>query len=129
MTLPLKLAFLSAFGAMGTLLRYGVYALSQRCFGDGYPIATVVVNLTGSFSFGLVWAATERWTPIGPEVRLLVLTGFMGAFTTFSTFASDATRLFAEGRWGTAIGDILLQNFGGVAAVFLGWTLVRMAMS
>ncbi len=123
-----KLLLLCATGALGTLTRYATYLLSSRLFGDRYPIGTVLVNLAGSFLFGVVWASTERVTRGGPEVRLLVLTGFMGAFTTFSTFASDIARLVQAGRWGLALGDLALQNIGGVAAVLFGWYVVRLGL-
>jgi len=121
-----RLILLCGAGALGTLARYAAYLLSARLFGERLPIGTVVVNLLGSFLFGVGWAFAERMTRGGPEVRLLALTGFMGAFTTFSTFASDIARLVQAGRWGLAIGDLVVQNGGGVAAIVLGWYVVRL---
>lgn len=129
MSPAVKLAILGAFGALGTVARYGVYVTTERIFGNGFPLGTVIVNLVGALVFGVVWAATERWTQTGPEVRLLVLTGFMGAFTTFSTFASDVARLLSDGRWASAFANVALQNVGGVAAVMLGWGLGRISFS
>lgn len=116
-------------GALGTLARYATFLLSDRYFGTRFPIGTLLVNLAGSFLFGLVWAVTDRFTRAGPEVRLLVLTGFMGAFTTFSTLAADVARLIQAGRWGLALGDLALQNFGGVVAVMLGWSVARLSLA
>lgn len=123
-----RLALLCAAGALGTVARYATYLVSSRYFGDRYPIGTLLVNVIGSFLFGVVWATSERMARGGPEVRLIVLTGFMGAFTTFSTLASDVARLAQAGRWGLAVGDLVLQNGGGIAAVLLGWYLVRLGL-
>jgi CrcB protein len=120
-----KLAILSVAGALGTLARYGTYALSARYFGDRYPVGTVFVNLLGAFLFGWIWAISERFGRSGPDLRLFVLTGFMGAYTTFSTFASDVARLAAAGEWGIAAGNLVLQNLGGCLAIVAGWSLAR----
>ncbi len=90
-----------------------------------FPWGTLTVNLAGSFLFGLVWAlATER-SVISGDVRIIVLAGFMGAFTTFSTFMFETGELIKDSQWLLAAGNLAIQNVLGLAAVFASWALVR----
>ena len=115
-----KLVWLGLSGALGTLARAGLTRVVQRAVGLEFPWGTVLVNLLGSLAFGLVWALTERRIQAAPEVRLYALTGFMGAFTTFSTFVFDSVVLMQEGRLGAACANIALQNALGLVCVALG---------
>lgn len=113
-------------GALGTLGRLGLSALTQRLAGPSFPLGTVSVNLVGCFLFGLVWAITEERAQTPPEVRLLVLTGFMGAFTTFSTFVFDSSQLLTTGRTLAFAANVLVQNAAGLGLLTLGLTLGRL---
>ncbi len=121
------LLLLAAAGAIGTIARWGVYAGSRHLPGiaANLPLATLTVNTLGSFAFGLVFALTEpaRGAPISPatsSTRLLVLTGFMGAFTTFSTFAFETGQYLRQGQTGLALANVAANNLIGLAAVLLG---------
>lgn len=116
---------LALAGALGTLCRAGLTRVVQRAVGLGFPWGTVTVNVLGSLLFGLAWALTEKRFADAAEIRLYVLTGFMGAFTTFSTFAFDTLALVQEERIGAALGNLALQNLLGVGAVLLGLWLGR----
>src|SRR5438552_12244227 len=94
----LKLSVLGVFGAAGTILRAEMAAFVQRFAGASFPWGTVAVNLLGSFAFGVVWAVTAA-SPRAVDVRLAALTGFMGAFTTFSTFMFESEQLFEASRF------------------------------
>lgn len=120
-----KILWLALAGALGTLARAGLTRVVQRALGLGFPWGTVAVNLLGSLAFGLVWAATERRLDAAPEARLYALTGFMGAFTTFSTFVFDSATLVQEGRIGAALANVALQNLLGLACVGIGLWLGR----
>ncbi len=121
-----KLVLIGLSGACGTLARYGLGSLVQRWAGGTFPWGTVSVNALGCLLFGTIWAAsTERMT-ISPEVRACLLTGFMGAFTTFSTFISESSQLLADGEYVRGAGNILLQNGVGIVLFFVGLALGRL---
>lgn len=110
-------------GAVGALARFGTQSLAFRLFGPGFPVGTVAVNVLGSLVMGvfaalLVHKGLARFSP-------LVMVGFLGAYTTFSTYALDALELWESGQGGLAglyvIGSVLLS----VAACALGLALGR----
>ena len=102
-------------GAVGALLRYGCVRLLA---GGGFPWGTLLVNGVGAFLAGLCFVlAKERWEPFWVTVCFV---GFLGAFTTFSTFALESVRFAMEGQLWKAMGNVLLQNVSGLLAVGLG---------
>lgn len=115
-----RLALVAAAGAAGSLCRFGLSFWVQRWFGDPFPWGTLSVNLVGSFLFGLVFSLGESRAWLTPEARLIILVGFMGAFTTFSSFAFDTHRLVVEHSWGLALANLAAQNLSGLAAVSAG---------
>ncbi|MDG4477064.1 fluoride efflux transporter FluC [Thiovibrio frasassiensis] len=121
-----KLFFLAVAGACGTLARYGLSGLVQRVAGTGFPWGTVSVNALGCLLFGLVWTLTSERFPGTGELRIVLLTGFLGAFTTFSTYMAETGNLLADGEQMYAIGNILLQNGVGVVLFFVGMALGRL---
>lgn len=121
-----KLIYFAVAGACGTLARYGLAGLVQRVAGASFPWGTASVNGLGCLFFGLIWALTsDRFAGTG-EVRIILLTGFMGAFTTFSTFVAESGHLFADGQHWYGLGNILLQNGVGLVLFFLGMALGRL---
>ena len=121
-----KLIYLAVAGACGTLARYGLAGLVQRVAGASFPWGTASVNGLGCLLFGLIWTMTsERFVGTG-EVRIIMLTGFMGAFTTFSTFVAESGNLLADGQHWYGLGNILLQNGVGLVLFFLGMALGRL---
>lgn len=115
---------LMALGAAGTLARVGVSSWVQRRAPAGVPLGTAAVNLLGCFAFGLVVALTAQH-PASTTLRLIVLGGFMGAFTTFSSYVYDSYQLLVAGRTGLAFANLLLQNGLGLLALFAGLWLGR----
>lgn len=116
----MKLLLLFVAGGLGTLLRYGVSTLVQRHAGLSFPWGTMAVNLLGCFLFGLLWSLLENRVEVTRELRAVVLVGFLGGFTTFSSFAFEAAGLLRDGAWLAAAAHMLGQNALGVALVFLG---------
>jgi CrcB protein len=121
-----KCALIALAGAAGTLARYGLSGLVQRWGGIAFPWGTWSVNLLGCFAFGMVWTLAEDRLIISGETRFIVLTGFMGAFTTFSTFAYETADLLRDGSWYLAAGNVLGQNVLGIAGVLLGLATGRL---
>jgi CrcB protein len=121
-----KIAWLAVAGAIGTLCRYGLGGLVQKYCGDRFPWGTLVVNASGCLLFGIVWGLAESRLVIGSETRVILLTGFMGAFTTFSTFAFETGELLRDSQWLLATGNLVGQNMLGLVCVFLGLAVSRM---
>ena len=122
-----QLAILALAGAVGTLARYGVALGAQRLWGAAFPWGTLIVNALGCFLFGLVWTLAEDRGIISSQTRFVALTGFMGAFTTFSTYAFETSVMTRDGQWAMAVSNLLAQNVLGVVCVFLGFWLGRWA--
>lgn len=120
-----KILWLALGGAAGTLARVGLSALVQHLGGVRFPWGTLSVNLLGCLLFGLVWAVTEDRARFGPEVRMFVLAGFMGAFTTFSTYIFDTGELVRTAHLGAAVANVALQNVLGLLCLFAGFALGR----
>ena len=114
-------------GAAGAVCRYATGLAAVRLAGQGFPWGTVAVNVLGSFLMGvlvvvLVNIADNRLAP-------LLLTGFLGGFTTFSAFLLDAVTLFERGQTGLAAGYVLGSVFLSIAALFAGLALARSILS
>ncbi|MBU1001517.1 MAG: fluoride efflux transporter CrcB [Proteobacteria bacterium] len=121
-----KLVLIALAGGAGALSRYGLAGLVQRLVGGSFPLGTFAVNMLGCLLFGLVWGIFEDRTAFGPQARVMVLTGFMGAFTTFSTFAFESVALMRAGQWLFAAVNIAGQNLIGLALLFAGLKLARL---
>lgn len=112
-------------GAAGALLRFAVSNAIYRWLGRGFPYGTLGVNLIGSFLFGL-WVETLPWSAfLGLPWRAALLTGLLGAFTTFSTFALETVILIEQGRLLRAFGNIALSLGLGLVSVWAGVELGR----
>jgi len=121
-----KLIWLGLAGGVGALSRYGLSGLVQRLAGGSFPAGTFVVNMAGCLLFGLVWGLMEDRAGIGPQARVAVLTGYMGAFTTFSTYAFESAALLRGGQWAYALANIGGQNLLGLALLFAGLALAKL---
>jgi len=120
-----KIILIALAGGLGTLSRYGLSGLVQRLTGAGFPWGTLAVNLLGCFVFGLVWSAGQGRLGLSAEARTVVLVGFMGAFTTMSTFVFETGGFLKDGQWLLGLGNILAQNLVGLTALFLGFSAGR----
>ncbi len=112
----LKLIAIISGGALGALARYLVGGLVDNSI---WPIPTLTVNMIGCFVIGLLLPITSRMV-ISPELHSMIFIGFLGAFTTFSTFALETTNLIRTNQWIPAIINIVVSNIGGVLMVVLG---------
>ncbi len=127
MTTGRKLLALAVAGTLGTLARYGLGGLVQRLHESAFPWGTLVVNALGCFLFGVVWALAEERLVISGETRLVLLVGFMGAFTTFSTYAFETSAMLRDAEWLLAASNLLAHNVLGIACFFVGVALGRLA--
>jgi CrcB protein len=115
-----KFILLACAGALGTLARYGLARFAQRIGGDVFPWGTFSVNMIGCLAFGLFISLSEERFNFSQDTRIIVIFGFMGAFTTFSSLAFDTTNLIQQNQLGLAAANVLAQNILGVLGLMLG---------
>ena len=115
----------AAGGALGAVMRYGVAYASLALVGGSFPLGTFVVNATGSFFLGFLAGAAEI-VPISSGIRLLVMTGLLGAFTTFSTFSLDTVSLVRSGHLSMAFINVGLNVVVGLVALVAGLAASRL---
>ena len=113
------IALVALGGATGAVLRYGASQASLRLFGEGWPIATLVVNVVGSFVLGWLLAHAGR-AELAPELKLLLGTGLCGALTTFSTFSVESLALIERQDWRGLVLNVVLNVVLGLGAAWLG---------
>ncbi len=111
----------AAGGACGALARHALVQASSRA-GIVAPFAIGSVNVLGCFAAGALWSLLER-SGQAPWLRPLAITGFLGAFTTFSAFSKETVELLAGGKPALAIGSVLAQVGLGLGAVAVGRTV------
>ena len=112
-------------GAVGAMSRYGVALIVATIWKRDFPLATLLINVSGSFILGLFTTFAAERTSFDPMWRLFVATGFVGAYTTFSTFEYETQRLTESGAvwWGAL--NVITSVVAGFAAVQLGVFLAR----
>ncbi len=121
-----RVIYLLAAGGIGTVARYALATWVQRQASTSFPWGILAANAIGSFLFGLVYALLEERDLLNAEVRIAVLVGFLGAFTTFSSFAFDTGQLIRDERYVWAAGNMILNNAIGLSLIFLGIGIGRL---
>ncbi|REL26832.1 fluoride efflux transporter CrcB [Thalassotalea euphylliae] len=111
-------------GACGASLRFFISQFVLNWLGKGFPFATLIVNISGSFIMGLLYGLIEQGVMQVAITRTLIGIGFLGAFTTFSTFSLDTVLLIQHGEYIKAVTNILLNVVLCVGAAALGIFLV-----
>ncbi|MEN6372169.1 MAG: CrcB family protein [Armatimonadota bacterium] len=115
-----KMLWLSLAGACGTVSRFALCEAAAKVKGGPVPLGTFTVNILGSFLFGLIYALAQRKLNISPETRVILLVGFMGAFTTFSSLAFETAKMLRSAQWMLACGNVIAQITLGIAALGAG---------
>lgn len=105
-------------GILGVYARYGLTRLIQSLCGQNFPVATLIINLMGTFLLAFVFIQTLERVTISPAVRTGIMTGGLGAFTTFSTFIMEALLLVEDGQAGKAAVYLGLSIGLGLVAAF-----------
>ena len=112
-----------AIGSMvGGYARYLLAGFVHQIFGAAFPYGTLMVNLIGCFLIGLLAALAEEKFLLGPDARILLMVGFCGAFTTFSTFIYETAHLVSAGETWRALANVLLS-------VILGFLVFKLGVS
>jgi fluoride exporter len=114
-----------AGGFFGAMARYGVGLVVARFWTRDFPLATLLINVSGSFILGLFATLAAERLEITPQLRLFVATGFVGAYTTFSTFEYETQRLAEAGAVWWGLVNVVTSVVVGYVAVQLGVWLAR----
>ena len=128
-----ELLLVASGGALGSVVRYAVSGAAQRLLVPGagtfasFPAGTLVVNISGSLLIGLLAGLAESRALPGAEARLLLVTGILGGYTTFSAFSLETLLLLRAGQATTALTSVALQVGLGVLAAFAGFTVAMAA--
>ncbi|WP_428428377.1 fluoride efflux transporter CrcB [Pararhizobium sp.] len=115
----------AAGGAVGSVLRYLVGLWTLRSFGPSFPWGTLTVNITGSFLIGVFAEVIARKFGASAEMRVFLITGILGGYTTFSAFSLDAITLLERGELVTALIYVASSVLLSALAVFAGLALMR----
>jgi CrcB protein len=120
-----RVLFVGVAGLVGTLARYWLSGWLDTTVGGTFPIGTLVVNLVGCFLAGFLFhALTEKYL-VDPVLRVTVLVGFLGGFTTFSSYGIQSITLLRDREFFLAVLNIAASNLGGLTMVWLGYSLSK----
>jgi len=117
----IKIVHLIVGGAMGTVARYVLSIAAYRAFGSGFPYGTFFVNIIGCLIVGFLVSFSERKLFLDTNLRLLLMVGFCGAFTTFSTFILETANLMKDGEAARAFLNVFVS-------VVLGFIVLRIGI-
>ncbi len=121
-----RILLIALGAALGANARYWIGVWMARHLGVAFPYATFFVNVTGSLALGFLVSLASQRIPVTPEVRLLVAVGFLGSYTTFSSFAVESLVLaHNSGNWHTLL-NIFANNLVGLACAAAGMALARL---
>lgn len=112
-------------GALGATLRLLINGFINKIFIHPLPLGTLVVNLVGSFLIGMLFAYFHTNTHLSPALKTFMVTGILGALTTYSTFALESFFLLEAGDYTHAFYNIFFNLFGTILLAGLGYILVR----
>ena len=112
-------------GFLGACTRYWLAGWAAQKWGASFPYGTLLINVSGSFVLGLFLSATTGRLIVDPRWRLLFAVGFLGAYTTFSTYTYESVQLLLAGNWAYGWGDLLASNLLGLTASIVGVLLGR----
>jgi CrcB protein len=121
---PQAWLLIALMGAVGTLCRYALGRWVLSMTGGTFPWGTFTVNVIGCLLIGVIAGEIERESLISPMLRFAIIVGFLGGFTTFSSFALEGYSLWHTHNWLAAGGYVLLTNLSGLGAVWAGHRLV-----
>ena len=120
-----QVLFVGLGGAAGSVLRYLTNVITMKYYASSFPLATFIVNIGGCFIAGLIFGLVSQETTEAQNLKLLLITGFCGGFTTFSAFALENVRLMNSGNTSTAVLYTVASIAAGLLAVWIGLLITR----
>ncbi|HRZ27019.1 MAG TPA: fluoride efflux transporter CrcB [Spirochaetota bacterium] len=121
------LIWIAAGGSLGAVARFLMARTVYRFTGAYFPWGTLAVNVLGCFIIGFLFELFER-TALSPEVKSFCTIGFLGAFTTFSTYSLETINLFRDGEFRLGAMNVALSNIVGIVAAVLGIMIARILL-
>jgi CrcB protein len=112
-------------GFLGATTRYAVALWIGQKWGRSFPLGTFFVNVTGSFLIALIMSLTAERFMVNPQWRLFLAVGFLGAYTTFSTFELETGALLRDGEWTIALLNVVLSVTAGFIALKIGEIIAK----
>jgi CrcB protein len=112
-------------GFLGAVSRYAVALWIGQRWGRMFPLGTFVVNISGSFFIGLLMSLFTEKFMVNPQLRSFLIIGFLGAYTTFSTFEYETGNLVKDGEWLIALANVILSVIAGFVALKLGELIAK----
>lgn len=117
-----KILWISIGAVLGANLRYWLSDWAALHWGSYFPFGTLLINLSGSLMLGLILAMVSDHYLIDPRLRLVLTIGFLGSYTTFSTYAFESVALFQQGQWWLGLLNLFGSSFlGGLFALLGIW--------
>lgn len=124
-----QLLWICLGGAVGTGARHLLSSWLSNVLGPSFPYGTLGVNVLGSFLVAIIVHASSEAAALSPALRVVLVTGVMGGFTTYSAFSLQTLVYMQNGAWSSAALYVLATVGGCLAACQLGWTCARMLLS
>ena len=124
-----KYIFIAIGGALGAILRYMIKNVHIYHYKEVVPINTLFINITGSFMLALILTVAFEVWQLDADIRLGIATGFLGAYTTFSTMCKETVSLMEQGYYYSSISYICFSTMLGLATVYFGVILAREVVS
>lgn len=121
-----SLLLIAGLGALGAVGRYGTGLAMHRWLGTGFAYGTLAVNVLGCFLLAFWMHVATKFTLISADFRHALAVGFLGAFTTFSTFGHETMQFAEDGDWQLAVGNVAANLVLGLAAVWGGLVVGRL---
>ena len=121
----MKYLVVLAGGGVGSLARYVASTAIMQRFGGAFPLGTFVINITGSFLIGLLMTLFTERLEWSPTWRLLLVTGFLGGYTTFSTYEYESLQALRQGAKWIGLFNLVVSVVAGYIAVWLGALLAE----
>ncbi|MBK6767172.1 MAG: fluoride efflux transporter CrcB [bacterium] len=121
----MTILWIAVFGALGAVARFSTSLWVAERVSRGLPWGTLVVNLAGCFVVGLLFGSGALDSARFPQLRAAAVTGFLGAFTTFSAFSAESWLLIEAGRWASAGAYVLISVLGCLASTAIGYALAN----
>lgn len=110
---------------VGANARYFISRFPSRVYGPAFPYGTLFINVTGSFIVGFFMIWTTQRVIVDPRWRLLVVVGFCGGFTTFSSYAYESMAYVEQGQWGLMLTNVVANNLLCLIAALAGMSLAK----
>lgn len=110
---------------VGANARYFISRFTSKVFGPAFPYGTLFINVTGSFIVGFFMIWTTQRVIVDPRWRLLVVVGFCGGFTTFSSYAYESMAYVEQGQWGLMLTNVIANNLLCLIAALAGMSLAK----